>query len=213
MQLPNYVPNDLPLVVVLGSFFVALGIVTTTFHVFFLPRQAPPTFTRSDRLVTTWFLICGCIHMVLEGYFVVGASWIPHCSSLLSQIWKEYAKSDSRYMVKDSTVWGIEMITAFLEGPACFWTVYALLRSKPYRHVLQLLISVGQLYGVVLYYLTAIMDGDIYSDSRAYYYWGYFVLMNLPWVVVPSILIVSSVRAIVAAFESAASTKSKPKKK
>jgi cholestenol delta-isomerase len=48
---------------------------------------------------------------------------------------------------------------------------------------------VGHLYGVALYYGTCgfaeHMRGLSYSRPEAVYYWGYFVGMNAPWVVVP----------------------------
>jgi cholestenol delta-isomerase len=48
---------------------------------------------------------------------------------------------------------------------------------------------VGHLYGVALYYGTCgfaeHMRGLSYSRPETLYYWGYYVGMNAPWVVVP----------------------------
>ncbi len=57
------------------------------------------------------------------------------------------------------------------------------------RHLLQFAVSTGHLYGVVLYYGTCgfveHMHGLSYSRPEGVYYWGYYVGMNAPWVVVP----------------------------
>ena len=110
-----------------------------------------PSKPASEKLIAIWFVICGFIHSVLELYYVLRADSITSDMSLLGQIWKEYAQSDSRYLTKDPTVWSIEAVTALIEGPACFITAYAITYNKPYRHSLQFSISLGQLYGKSLW--------------------------------------------------------------
>jgi cholestenol delta-isomerase len=87
-----------------------------------------------------------------------------------------------------------------VEGPLCFLAAYAIVYGKPYRHPVQMLISIGQLYGCILYYITAAMEGFAYSRPETQYLIGYFVLMNLPWIIVPFLLIVDSFKATVSAF-------------
>ena len=57
------------------------------------------------------------------------------------------------------------------------------------RHPIQIIVSLGQLYGDVLYYGTALFDhyykGLTYSRPEAYYFWGYYVAINFIWVVIP----------------------------
>ncbi|MCD9640060.1 hypothetical protein HAX54_025086 [Datura stramonium] len=65
----------------------------------------------------------------------------------LAEVWKEYSKGDSRYVGRDAGVVSVEGITAVLEGPACLLAVYAIAAKKSYRHVLQIAICLGQLYG------------------------------------------------------------------
>ena len=73
---------------------------------------------------------------------------------------KEYAKADSRYATRDAFVISMEAVTAFVEGPLCFVIVYAMLLRRPWRHVLQLLVSCGQLYGDALYFATSYLEGE-----------------------------------------------------
>ena len=61
--------------------------------------------------------------------------------------------------------------------------------EHPFRHPLQAIISLGQLYGDVLYYATSTFDHYYYDRSycrpEPYYYWCYYVFMNLFWIVIP----------------------------
>lgn len=108
----------------------------------------------------------------------------------LGQGWKEYSKCDSRYMTGDPFVVCMETITAWAWGPLCLILTWKILRNSPSRHAIQLLVSSGQLYGDVLYFATNIMDeayrGIRYSRPEPLYYFGYFVLMNMVWIVIPT---------------------------
>lgn len=77
-----------------------------------------------------------------------------HCRS-----GKEYAKADSRYATRDAFIVQMEGVTAFAWGPACFLIVYGILYRKAFRFAAMLLVSLGQLYGDVLYYLTCYHEG------------------------------------------------------
>ena len=53
----------------------------------------------------------------------------------------------------------MEAVTAFVVGPLCFWAVAGMVRGKPWRHLLALIVSVCQLYGDVLYFATTGSEG------------------------------------------------------
>ena len=67
--------------------------------------------------------------------------------------------ADSRYVTRDSFVINMEAVTAFAVGPMCFWAVAGMVQRKPWRHILQLVLSVCQLYGDVLYFATTGTEG------------------------------------------------------
>uniref|UniRef100_UPI00398E3961 3-beta-hydroxysteroid-Delta(8), Delta(7)-isomerase n=1 Tax=Pristiophorus japonicus TaxID=55135 RepID=UPI00398E3961 len=145
---------------------------------------------RGRRAVLCWFALCAALHLVLEGWFSVSHVGLHRDQSLLSQIWKEYAKGDSRYIIADNFTVCMETVTALAWGPLSAWTVIAFLQNKPYRFVLQLIVSLGQLYGDVLYFYTAYRDGFIHSEfGHPLHFWFYFVFLNGLWIVIPSILI------------------------
>lgn len=54
----------------------------------------------------------------------------------------------------------MEAVTAFLEGPGCLLITWAMLKAKPWRFTAILLVSLGQLYGDVLYFGTCLHGGE-----------------------------------------------------
>lgn len=118
-------------------------------------------------------------------------------TDLFGQLWKEYALSDSRYLSQDAFVVCMETITAFFWGPLSFVCAWCIVKEHPLRHPLQIIISLGQLYGDVLYYATChwslTVFETIYCRPERFYYWAYFVLCNAFWIVIPLKLLVSSV--------------------
>jgi cholestenol Delta-isomerase len=59
----------------------------------------------------------------------------------------------------------------------------------PLRHPLQIIVSVGQIYGLILYYGTSMFDhyykGIAYSRPEFLYFWVYYFFMNFIWMVFP----------------------------
>jgi len=76
---------------------------------------------------------------------------------------------------------------------------YAIATEKSYSYILQFSVSLGQLYGIAVYYITGILEGDDFSASLFYYY-AYYILANSPWIVIPSIVAIRCWRKICAAF-------------
>ena len=86
----------------------------------------------------------------------------------------------------------MESITAFIDGPLCMFTAAAFVSKKlqPYRFVLQLIVSVCQLYGDSLFYLTEIVDGFKHTELwDPVNFWFYFFFLNIIWIIVPIIYI------------------------
>ncbi|CAG8076560.1 unnamed protein product [Penicillium salamii] len=190
-NLVDYVPNTMSVPALLGSFALAtLTVIGLTSM--FMTRQNS-VLSRQDKVLTAWFVFSGCIHLILEGYFVYNHKTMPRMEDLLGQLWKEYALSDSRYMTIEPFVLCMETITAFGWGPLCYLISWMIVTKSPYRHPTQMLVSMGQLYGDVLYYATSMMEdyyhGRSYSRPETYYYWGYFIFMNTFWVFIPGELL------------------------
>jgi cholestenol delta-isomerase len=90
----------------------------------------------------------------------------------------------------------METVTAVAWGPLSFAVGWLVIKDSPLRHPLQIIVSLGQLYGDVLYYATFFFDesvyGAVYCRPEAFYFWAYFVMLNGFWVVIPGWLIVQS---------------------
>lgn len=123
---------------------------------------------------------------------------------MLAQLWKEYSLSDSRYLTADTFVVCMETVTAVFWGPLSFAIAWCIATEHPLRHPLQSIVSLGQLYGDVLYYGTCTIEfiefGREYSRPELAYFWGYYVFLNAFWIVIPLCLVVSSARETARAF-------------
>ncbi|KAM9326490.1 3-beta-hydroxysteroid-Delta(8),Delta(7)-isomerase [Gastrophryne carolinensis] len=186
----GYRANDRPMWEILAFLFSVSGafLVGT-----WLLTGRVPGMSMARRLIVCWFMVCTFIHGVIEGWFSLYYPVIPKDQAFLSQLWKEYGKGDSRYIIADNFTVCMETVTAVAWGPLSLLTVFAFLRNKPYRFVLQLIVSLGQLYGDVLYFYTEYRDGFIHSEMwHPIYFWFYFVFMNALWIIIPSALIVDA---------------------
>ncbi|KAM9344424.1 3-beta-hydroxysteroid-Delta(8),Delta(7)-isomerase [Pholidichthys leucotaenia] len=197
LSIPTYVANDRSMSEILMFLFSVSGVFLL---VTWLITGASGRLGTWRRLALCWFAVCGFIHCVIEGWFALYYDVLPGDQSFLSQLWKEYSKGDSRYVIADTFTVCMETVTTCLWGPFSFWAVYLFLTNKPYRFVVQLIISVGQMYGAVLYFFTEHRDGYIHSElGHPIYFWFYFVFMNTMWIVIPMVLIVDAWKQLSAA--------------
>lgn len=183
----NYAANEQSVPALLGVFFGTCSLLFTA--TFFLAKRLQPTLTTPELLTTLWFTLSGCIHLFFEGYYASHFATLAASQSLIAQMWKEYAFSDSRYLTRNSFVLCTETITVLFWGPGSLLVAVLVVKRSCWRWPLQGLVSMGQFYGDVLYYATCWFDhrvyGFTYSRPEAYYFWVYFVLMNAFWIVIP----------------------------
>ncbi|XP_038881035.1 probable 3-beta-hydroxysteroid-Delta(8),Delta(7)-isomerase [Benincasa hispida] len=185
LKLPEYVPISLPVSTILSVYL--LSSLFVTFLVWTLSGRLTKR-AKIERLLMCWWIFTGLTHMVLEGYFVFSPEFYKDKTSFyLAEVWKEYSKGDSRYAARESGIVSIEGLTSVLEGPACILAAYAIATEKSYSYILQFAISLGQLYGTFVYYITALLDGDNFSSGPIYYY-SYFVVANSFWILIPSLI-------------------------
>lgn len=212
LSIPTYVANDRSMSEILVFLFSVSGLFMLV--TWLITGQATSRLGAWRRLAVCWFAVCGFIHCVIEGWFSLYYDIIPGDQRFLSQLWKEYCKGDSRYAIADNFTVCMETVTAWVWGPFSFWAVYAFLTNKPYRFLLQLIISVGQAYGAVLYFFTEHRDGYAHSElGHPIYFWFYFVFMNTLWIVIPLALILDAWKHLSAAQRQTDSTKSQKNKK
>ncbi|RYQ86072.1 hypothetical protein Ahy_B10g105733 isoform C [Arachis hypogaea] len=166
-----------------------------------------PKKTKTDRLLMCWWAFTGLTHLIVEGYFVFAPEFYKDKTGFyLAEVWKEYSKGDSRYAGRDAGIVSVEGLTAVFGGPASLLAVYAIATGKSYSHILQFAISLSQLYGVGVYYITALLEGDNFAASKLYYY-AYYIGANASWIVIPLIIAIRSWKYTCAAFKGQDQTK------
>ncbi|KAH9884484.1 Emopamil binding protein-domain-containing protein [Xylariomycetidae sp. FL2044] len=203
--IPAYAPNDTPVPVLLASLAGTLGCALTAAVI--VARRVNPELSRSGLVVFCWFVLNGCLHCVFEGYFVLNHATVASSRSLIAQLWKEYALSDSRYLTSDSFMLSVESITVFIWGPLCLANALSIVVASPLRHGLRILACMAHLYGVALYYATSTCDSYLagrrsHSRPEALYFWVYYVGFNLPWAIIPAFLLVDSLRTVTRAMQA-----------
>jgi hypothetical protein len=74
-----------------------------------------PALTTRAKATASWFLYCGLLHIHFEGYFIKYRHSLASRSDVIGELWKEYALSDSRYLLgakaEGEFVVGIEALT------------------------------------------------------------------------------------------------------
>ncbi|XP_042491945.1 probable 3-beta-hydroxysteroid-Delta(8),Delta(7)-isomerase [Macadamia integrifolia] len=205
LNLPDFVPGFLSQSTILSVYGVSSLLVVSL--IWFISGRFK--ISKTDRLLMCWWAFTGLTHIILEGYFVFSPEFFkektPH---YLAEVWKEYSKGDSRYAGRDSAVVAVEGITAVLEGPASLLAVFAIAKKSSYSYILQFAISLGQLFGTALYYVTSFLDGDDFAASPFYYY-VYYVGANFSWIIIPSLIAIRCWKKISAAFHVQVQKKSK----
>lgn len=183
----NYAANEWSVPKLLTAFFgTCFALITATY---FVTKATQPTIRRGELYTIMWFVISGAIHICFEGYYSYNHTNLGGSQTVLAQLWKEYAFSDSRYLTNDSFVLCMETVTAVFWGPGCLIAAWMVMVRHPLRYPVQLVVSMGQVYGDVLYYSTSMFDhyyaGVTFSRPEKFYFWFYFVFMNFIWIVIP----------------------------
>ncbi|KAL8744763.1 MAG: hypothetical protein Q9190_003033 [Brigantiaea leucoxantha] len=186
-EIVGYLANSASVPALLGIF--AAGCVVILGSTYLVVRQRNPTLSSADKFATLWFVLTGGIHLFFEGYFAFNHARMPGRQDLFGQMWKEYSWSDSRYLTSDPFVLCMETVTAICWGPLSFCIALMIPAQHPLRYPLQAIVSLGQIYGDILYYATSMFDhyhkGVTYCRPEAYYFWGYYFFLNFIWIVIP----------------------------
>lgn len=169
----GYAANEWGVPALLSVFFGACLVLFST--TYFVAKKVQPNLTGKELITTMWFVLSGAIHIFFEGYYARHYATLGAKQSLIGQMWKEYAFSDSRYLTNDAFVLCMETVTATCWGPGCVIVAALIILRHPMRFPLQLIVSLGQFYGDVLYYATSFFDhymlGITYTRPEAFYFW------------------------------------------
>ncbi|KIL62001.1 hypothetical protein M378DRAFT_166138 [Amanita muscaria Koide BX008] len=169
-----------------------------------------------DRYVFIWVVFDTLIHIVFEGSWVYLSTFgrqVNTSEGVFAELWKEYARADSRYGVPDTLVLSLELLTLVAVLPLCFYILKQMVDDDPARHYWITVLCVAELYGGWMLFCPEWLTGSpSLNTSNALYFWVYLVLMNMIWVIVPLIIMAYSYRQIVGALRAAKVVDGKSKK-
>ena len=105
-------------------------------------------FTFPEWVTLIWFGIDAFTHLSIElGYVCLALTTTAAKSdTYLGHIWREYGRADARWAIRDANVISIEIATVTV-GILCLFQIYGVLKRSSWRHVLQVIICVAELYG------------------------------------------------------------------
>ncbi|KAJ1942612.1 hypothetical protein GGF37_003039 [Kickxella alabastrina] len=192
--LPHYVASKFNMSESLTTLSAGVGLLAVISVI--LLARARTSLTGKDKLIVIWMIVCAGIHIILEGYFSFNHATLAGKQSVLADLWREYAHSDSRYLTSDPFTVIMEGITAVFDGSFAIVTAYGILADSPIRYPAQLITSLAQVYGDVLYMATNYMENYKHTNPHPYYFYFYFVTLNALWIVIPTYLIVDACKNI-----------------
>lgn len=96
-------------------------------------------YTIAEKVSLLWFSIDAFTHLTIElGYVYLALGETARRSdSAMGKIWREYARADARWAIRDANVISIEILTV-LVGILCLFMLYGIV----YRLVLFCFISI-----------------------------------------------------------------------
>ena len=148
-------------------------------------------FTFQEKLALLWYIIDANTHLTIElGYvWLALTTTAEKTDSFLGFIWREYSRADKRWAVQDYNVISIEIATVLM-GLLCLFQVYGVYTRQHWRHPLQIIICVAELYGGWMTFAPEWLSGNPNLDgSNFILLWIYLTFMNGLWVVIPLLLL------------------------
>lgn len=187
----SVVPPGLSLVSVLSLLACSIQVLAAAL----LTLRYGGRSSAEDRWILLWLFYDVIVHLTLEGPFVymslVGT--VETSEGPLAELWREYGKADSRWLISDPTIVSIEILTVVLDSMLALLLIHAVLKDKYYRHWLQVALSVCELYGGWMTFCPDWLMGSPHLDtSSRLHMWVYLVFFNGIWVVVPVLLLIQS---------------------
>jgi len=196
-------------ILVVGFAYIGVALLVAAFVAAYLGRfVAVRKLGFKERLIMTWFLWDAFVHAALEGAYVFFefSGTTKTSSHFLAKIWREYGRADPRWNNFDMCLIPMEIWTSCLLTPLCLWLVYAQVKNKPYRHFLQVVLCVSELYGGWITFGPEWVTGSKnINTSDPLLFWCHLVFFNMVWVVIPFWLLKQSWDYLVFASDLAAS--------
>ncbi|KAK6194898.1 hypothetical protein SNE40_000433 [Patella caerulea] len=153
------------------------------------------TLPQIEKWVLSWLVFDALTHLTLEVVFLYFSltGTVEKSQHFTADLWKEYGKADKRWLVSDPTIVSLEILTVVVDGLLCLVLIYAIIRNKSYRHFVQIILCVCELYGGWMTFCPEWLTGskNLVTDN-VLYLWVYLIFFNGIWVVIPLALLYQS---------------------
>jgi hypothetical protein len=173
-----------------------------------LPNEERTTrVTAADKAIIGMLAFCIVIGWSLELYWCVHRPDIVALASTnwIANLFRIYGEADSSYFTVQSPLsLGLETLNVFVTQFLNLWLIFAILKQRAYRHVLQLGVASYLTYSVIFYFWSEHLNG--WGHMRVVSPWLMFLYIapNLPWLVFHAYMIWHSGVAITERFRSTA---------
>ena len=148
-------------------------------------------FTASRRrLIITWSLVSGLIHLLWEGTWSIAAPYLqsPAASHDWRLLWTLYGAADFRYVHADPFVRILELVTGTVVAALNLYVAYHLWKRRRVERALLalLVVSVMEVYGTILYFGSEMLHHWANVDTASFVHtWVMFFGLNALWFVFP----------------------------
>ncbi|OWA52890.1 putative Emopamil-binding protein-like [Hypsibius exemplaris] len=156
-----------------------------------------------EKWILFWCYYDAFTHLCMEGAFlwISLTGTVATSTSPLAVVWQEYGLADTRWLHSDPNVVSLEMLTVVVDGLLALVLAYAIVKRKSYRHFVQIVLCVCELYGGWMTFAPEWLTGSpSLNTASPLHLWLYLVFFNGVWVVIPLALLVQSWSAMQTAF-------------
>jgi hypothetical protein len=145
----------------------------------------------------------------LEAYWLLHNNDMEAHNDIFQKGLALYWPADRTYRVPGhdtakSFTLALESVNVCVTQLLSIWLLFAIVRRRHYRHVLQLVLATYTWYGTFLYYYVAQISGFAIFEYRGTYPFVMFYVCNAPWFIGYAWMAYESVRAISARLRAGA---------
>jgi hypothetical protein len=146
-----------------------------------------------ERLPLRDRIILGMLGFFILMAFTIELHWLRHGPTLvaeaqqgdwLAKLWSVYGATDAMYYDRISAFSRtLESINVYFSQILNAALIYAIVKRKPWRHPLQLMLGAYLSYSVIVYFMEAHLSGYANMSNRTGAGFLLYYGVNLPWLI------------------------------
>ena len=165
------------------------------------------TLSRRDRATLAVLAFFFVMATTVELYFLVAHEHLAESarSNFIARMFEIYAPADRAYFQPVSSLAiALELLNVLVTQPLGLVIMYGIIKKRPWRYPLQLVVGSYLAYSVVLYFLEAQVSGFANMAARTPTNYALFYGANAPWLIGYAWLALDAGRVAVARFATTA---------